>query len=286
MKSMTGFGKASTDYNNKKINIEIRSVNSKQLDLNVRLAQQYREKEQEIRAELSKNLERGKIDASIYIDSASEANTTNINTTLAKSYHNELKKIASELGEKTDNLLPLILKMPDVFKGEKLELVAEEWDTISKLLKEAIASFNKFRDDEGLVLKNEFTKRINTIATLLSEVAKMDEKRIPSVRERLTKGIAELKSAIDVNRFEQELIYYIEKLDITEEKVRLKTHLDYFITTMNEPASGRKLGFITQEIGREINTIGSKANDAAIQKFVVQMKDELEKIKEQLLNVL
>jgi uncharacterized protein (TIGR00255 family) len=286
MKSMTGFGKAVTDFNGKKINIEIRSVNSKQLDLNLRMASLYRDKEQEIRSELSKNLERGKIDVSIYYDVNTEASANIINTALAKVYHAELKKIASELGENNNELMPLVLKMPDIFKGEKLELNTEEYNTLTTLLKEAIDSFNKFRNDEGLTLKKEFTQRINAINQLLSDVITLDSKRIPNVRERLRKNIDELKSTIDENRFEQELIYYIEKLDIAEEKLRLKTHLDYFTQTMEEAASGRKLGFISQEIGREINTIGSKANDAGIQKLVVQMKDELEKIKEQLLNVL
>lgn len=286
MKSMTGFGKAVCELPGKKITIEIRSLNSKQLDLNLRMPSLYREKESELRSEISKQAERGKVDVGVFSESTGEASVLNINKSLAKTYHSELKALAEELKEKSDHLLPLILKMPDVFKNERQELEEKEWKVVKACADKAIEEFNKFRGDEGKTLQKEIGARVNTIATLLAEVRKMDENRIPSVRERLQKSVAELKEKIDQNRFEQELIYYIEKFDITEEKVRLQTHCDYFINTMKEASSGRKLGFITQEIGREINTIGSKANDAGIQKTVVQMKDELEKIKEQLLNVL
>jgi len=285
MKSMTGFGKAVCELPGKKITIEIRSLNSKQLDLNLRMPSLYREKESELRSEISKQAERGKVDVGIFSESTGEASVLNINKALAKTYFNELKELAVELKE-DNKILPLILKMPDVFKNEKQELDEKEWKVVKACADKAIEEFNKFRGDEGKTLQKEIGARVNTIADLLSEVRKMDENRIPSVRERLQKSVAELKEKIDQNRFEQELIYYIEKFDITEEKVRLQTHCDYFLKTMKEASSGRKLGFITQEIGREINTIGSKANDAGIQKTVVQMKDELEKIKEQLLNVL
>ena len=286
IKSMTGFGKASVAQKGKKITVEIRSLNSKQLDLNLRFSSYYREKENEIRQEISKIAERGKIDFSIYSEQNTHAATVTINRKLAKAYHKELHSLAKELKADDEDILSLILKMPDVFKGEKEEMTDKEWKLVKSCINKAINEFSKFRSDEGKTLGKDLTKRISSISKLLQDVIALDEKRIPSVRERLQKGVDEFKEKIDQNRFEQELIYYIEKLDITEEKVRLKTHLDYFLKTMNEDSSGRKLGFITQEIGREINTIGSKANDAPIQKLVVQMKDELEKIKEQINNVL
>lgn len=286
MKSMTGFGKSTGELPNKKITVEIRSLNSRQFDLNLRLPGLYREKESELRSELSKQTERGKIDFGIFSEYTGEANVVSINKPLAKGYYNELKKLSSELNEPPKDILSLIMKMPDVLKSDRQELDKKEWEQVRKLIDEAIKDFQKFRDDEGGVLRKEFTNRINLINKLLEDVIKLDEQRIPLLREKLNKGVSELKEKIDQNRFEQELIYYIEKLDISEERLRLKTHLDYFLKTMTEASSGRKLGFISQEIGREINTIGSKANDAGIQKLVVQMKDELEKIKEQLLNVL
>ena len=286
LKSMTGYGKASAEFSTKKITAEIRSLNSKSFDLNMRISSQYREKESELRSELSKSLERGKIDFSLYSEYIGEAGTVSINKDLAKTYQRELLALSKELNEPNTNLLPLIIRMPDIMTTTKQELDETEWKHIKELVTNAIKAFNTFRDDEGATLKKDFDTRIGLINSLLNEVIKLDEQRVPNVRERLRKNVAELKSEVDQNRFEQELVYYVEKLDITEEKVRLKTHLDYFIKTMAEPASGRKLGFITQEIGREINTIGSKANDAGIQKTVVQMKDELEKIKEQVNNVL
>jgi uncharacterized protein (TIGR00255 family) len=290
MKSMTGFGKALTEVSGKKINVEIRSLNSKQLDLNFRIPYIYKEKELELRSEVAKQIERGKVDVSIYLESIQDGIPAAINKTLARFYYNELKSLSEELKEKDQNLLPLVLKMPEVLKGEKeiVELDEAEWKEIKKAVDQAIEAFQKFRSDEGRTLAKEFKSRIAIIASLLQEVVKLDGLRITNIKERIKTNLAEAidKDKIDQNRFEQELIYYIEKLDITEEKLRLKTHLDYFTSTMEELAAGRKLGFITQEIGREINTIGSKANDSGIQKLVVQMKDELEKIKEQLLNVL
>ena len=286
MKSMTGFGKASGEISEKKITIELKSLNSRQLDLNIRIPGVYREKEGEIRAELSKQLERGKIDFSIYVESTGVEGALNMNKTLAKSYFNELQALANELNDEKTALLPTVLKLPDVFKAERIEMDELEWLQVRKLIDETIRNFQTFRLDEGAVLAQEFKQRIGLIESLLSQVITLDAKRIPALRERLLKAVSELQDKVDMNRFEQELIYYIEKLDISEEKLRLKTHLDYFVRSSVESSSGRKLGFITQEIGREINTIGSKANDAGIQQLVVQMKDELEKIKEQLLNVL
>lgn len=289
MKSMTGFGKAIAEVTGKKVNVEIRSLNSKQLDLNFRIPYIYKEKELELRSEVSKQVERGKVDVSIYLETIQDVVPVAINKTLAKFYFKELQDLSSELNEK-QNLLPLVLKMPEVMKAEKeiVELDETEWKGVKSALDQAIEAFQKFRSDEGSTLEKEFKSRIAIIGSLLLEVVSLDGLRITNIKERIKTNLAEAidKEKIDQNRFEQELIYYIEKLDITEEKLRLKTHLDYFLVTMKEPASGRKLGFITQEIGREINTIGSKANDSAIQKLVVQMKDELEKVKEQLLNVL
>ncbi|MDQ3110332.1 MAG: YicC family protein [Bacteroidota bacterium] len=285
---MTGFGKAACELPQKKVTVEIRSLNSRQLDLNIRMPSVYREKESEVRSELSKTAERGKIDVSIFVEGTSEAALATINTSLVTAYHAELKKIATSLGEAGVDLLPMIMRMPDVLKQDKQDLDENEWKEVYGAFKSALEAFGKFREDEGTVLGNELSQRIGIIALKLAEVAVLDPLRALAVRERLQKHLSESAATdqIDNNRFEQELIYYLEKLDITEEKLRLQTHLDYFIGTMKEPGAGRKLGFIAQEIGREINTIGSKANDAGIQMIVVQMKDELEKIKEQLLNVL
>ena len=288
MKSMTGFGKAVCELPQKKVTVEIRSLNSRQLYLNIRMPSVYREKESEVRSELSKTAERGKIDVSIFVEGTSEAGLATINTSLVSAYHTELKKIAASIGEERKDYLSLIMRMPDVLKQDKQDLDEGEWKEVYRAFITALAAFGKFREDEGGVLANELSQRIGIITKKLAEVAVLDPQRAIAVRERLQKHLSEAAATdqIDNNRFEQELIYYLEKLDITEEKLRLQTHLDYFIGTMKEPGAGRKLGFIAQEIGREINTIGSKANDAGIQMIVVQMKDELEKIKEQLLNVL
>ncbi len=289
IKSMTGFGKATGEWKNKKINIEIRSLNSKQMDLNVKMPSLYRSKELELRSYITKQTERGRMDVSIYVENGMDENAAVINKTLVESYIQQLKEIAKKTDADTDDLLAIAMRMPDVFKQEREELEEVEWVYVMKKVDEAIEVFNQFRADEGNVLLNDFTERINTIVNLLKEIEKLEQARIQQIRDRIKKNVYELipAEAIDKNRFEQELIYYIEKLDITEEKVRLRSHCDYFLEALKSPnAEGRKLGFISQEIGREINTIGSKANDAAIQKFVVQMKDELEKIKEQSLNVL
>ncbi len=290
MKSMTGFGKATAEIPGKKVTVEVRSLNSKQLDLNLRLPYIYKEKELELRTDISKQIERGKVDITVFTEATQDSVPVAINKTLAKTYYKELKSLSEEFGESNQNLLSLVVKMPDVMKAERevVELDEAEWKQIKATVDKAIDAFQKFRDDEGKTLSNEFTTRIGLIDNLLIEVVKMDAARVENIRSRIKNSLSEVieKEKIDQNRFEQELVYYIEKLDITEEKLRLKTHIDYFLNTMKEPGSGRKLGFISQEIGREINTIGSKANDATVQKLVVQMKDELEKIKEQLLNVL
>ncbi len=290
IKSMTGFGKFVSEIPGKKITVEVRSLNSKSIDLNLRMPYMYKEKELELRSYVSKQMERGKVDLTIFTESTNESAPVAINKTLAKTYYKELKSLSEELNEGSSNLLALVLKMPEVMKAERevVELDDAEWLQVKTAVDKSIEAFQVFRSDEGKILANEFETRINIIYDLLEQVLAGDAARIENIRTRIKNNIAELveKEKIDENRFEQELIYYIEKLDITEEKLRLKTHLDYFIKTMQEPSGGRKLGFIAQEIGREINTIGSKANDATVQKLVVQMKDELEKIKEQLLNVL
>lgn len=288
IKSMTGFGKASQELSDKTINIEIRSLNSKSADISLRLSSGLRNYELELRNEISKQLERGKIDLSIFIESKKAEMPVEINVELAKAYHKQLKNLALELNEPIANVLQQVLKFPDVLKNERKETDENEWKLIKHCLNSALDELNNFRDIEGLSLKKDFEIRISKINTCLEEIKTLDLIRINAIKNRIKNNIEEVigKSNLDENRFEQELIYYIEKLDINEEKVRLKTHLDYFIETCNEKSAGRKLNFISQEIGREINTIGSKANDAQIQKLVVLMKDELEKIKEQANNVL
>lgn len=288
MKSMTGYGKSVCELPQKKITVEIRSLNSRTFDLNIRMPSVYREKESEVRSEISKNADRGKIDVSIYSEGNTEASVGTMNHSLLLTYHKELSKAAAAIGDERKDFLPLLMRMPDIFKQDKQEFNAEEWKATFESVKIALVAFNTFREDEGNTLATELSQRIAIIQTKLLAIATLDPQRTIAVRERLNKHLSEATNAenIDKNRFEQELIYYLEKLDITEEKVRLQTHLDYFSATMLETGAGRKLGFIAQEIGREINTIGSKANDAGIQMIVVQMKDELEKIKEQLLNVL
>lgn len=289
IKSMTGFGKATGEWKNKKITIEIRSLNSKQMDLNIKMPSLYRSKELELRSYITKQTERGRMDVSIYVENGMDENAVVINKSLVETYIQQLKEIAQKTNLETNDLLAIAMRMPDVFKQEREELEEEEWAFVMKKIDETITAFNQFRADEGNVLFKDFTERINTIVALLKEIEQLEQPRIQQIRDRIKKNIYEVipADAVDKNRFEQELIYYIEKLDITEEKVRLRSHCDYFLEALKSPnAEGRKLGFISQEIGREINTIGSKANDAAIQKIVVQMKDELEKIKEQSLNVL
>jgi uncharacterized protein (TIGR00255 family) len=289
LKSMTGFGKATLELNGKTVVAEVRSLNSKQLDLSLKLPSLYRSRELELRNTCAKLIERGKADVVVYFENKELEKGLSINTTLAKSYFIELKKLATELNEPGSDLLSHVLKMPEVMKAEVLEPNEQEETQLRNCLEKAIQEFTVFRLAEGKVLEEEFISRIGNIISLSKTIEKKDAQRAVALRKRIEKNLEELieKERIDQNRLEQELIYYIEKIDITEEKLRLKTHCNYFLKTMQEEESvGRKLGFITQEIGREINTIGSKANDSEIQKLVVQMKDELEKIKEQLLNVL
>jgi len=289
LKSMTGFGKAISEYENKKVNVEIRSLNSKQLDLNIRMPGMFKEKELELRSMLAKELERGKVDVSIFIEKDVVEKKFSINKALAQQYFQELKSISEELKISNSNYLEIILKMPEIFESEKSQLDENEWQQVFPTIQEAITAFNNFRIDEGNSLHKDFIFRINLILELLKSIEIIEPRRMIVVKERLSKNLTEVTTngGFDKNRFEQELIYFLEKMDISEEKLRLKTHCDYFLETLkSKTAEGRKLGFITQEIGREINTIGSKANDAGIQKMVVQMKDELEKIKEQLLNIL
>ena len=281
---MTGYGKVVLELSTKTVRIEIRSLNSKSLDLNMRMPNEYRPKELELRKIIGSRLSRGKIDVSFYVDIEKSKNPTIINTSAVKNYMDQLKNISN--GTSLD-FLKMAIKMPDSINAEKEEIDEQEWSLIINGIEDALKKIENYRKDEGEALYNDFSNRINSIKSLLKQAIDIDPDRIKKVRERLNKSVLDLKENIDQNRFEQELIYYIEKLDINEEKIRLDNHLDYFFETLNQNQSnGKKLGFIAQEIGREINTLGSKANYAPMQKIVVQMKDELEKIKEQLLNVL
>ena len=282
---MTGYGKVVLELNAKTVRIEIKSLNSKSLDLNVRMPNDYRSKELELRKIIGSRLKRGKIDVSFYVDIEKAKNPTKINTSIVKNYMDQLSNISG--GGRNLDLLKMAIKMPDSISAEKEEIDEQEWSLIISGAEDALNKIENYRKDEGKALYSDFSNRLNNIKSLVKKAVEIDPERIKKVRERLTKSVLELKEKIDQNRFEQELIYYIEKLDINEEKIRLDNHLDYFFKTLNQNQSnGKKLGFIAQEIGREINTIGSKANYAPMQKIVVQMKDELEKIKEQLLNVL
>lgn len=288
LKSMTGFGKATKEFEKRTVNVEIRSLNSKGMDLSLRLSNSYRENELELRSEITRLLERGKVDLSIYVESKTVETPVEINSDLAKEYQRKIKQLATDLNEPANDVLYQILKMPDVLKSERREPDENEWKEIKTVITEAVDALNKFRLQEGKSIEKDFTDHLGVIQTCLDKIIDLDKSRIAGIKDRIKGNLHEVIGAdkIDNNRFEQELIYYIEKLDINEEKVRLKTHLDYFLTTMKEPSGGRKLNFIAQEIGREINTIGSKANHAEMQKLVVLMKDELEKIKEQTSNVL
>jgi uncharacterized protein (TIGR00255 family) len=285
---MTGFGKAKINVKNKQIIAEVKSVNSKQLDLGLRLPLPLRDKEAEFRNQIAEIAERGKVDFSIYFDGENSERKMVLNKALAANYYNELMQFTKEVKADSSNLIGMVMNLPDVFKQEISVANEDEIKKVKTLIQTALNEFNNFRKAEGLTLGKELEKRVQLILGLLKKVEQADGKRLKAVKARISKELHEIigKDKIDQNRFEEELIYYVEKMDITEEKVRLKTHCDYFLNTLKEKSSGRKLGFISQEIGREINTIGSKANDAAIQKMVVQMKDELEKIKEQLMNVL
>jgi uncharacterized protein (TIGR00255 family) len=282
--SMTGYGKSVLQLPNKTISIEIKSLNSKSLDLNMRMPSMYRSKELGLRKLIASKLNRGKVDFSLFFESTGEATHANVNPTVVNKYIKQLEGLVT--GNKMD-FLQMAIKMPDAISTEREDIDESEWADIQNEILNALENIRAYRLEEGNVLELDFTKRITIISNLLEQVLEIDPERITNVRERLHKGVSELKEKYDENRFEQELVYYIEKFDITEEKVRLQNHLEYFIKTLNSgDSNGKKLGFISQEIGREVNTIGSKANFAPMQKLVVQMKDELEKIKEQLLNVL
>ena len=282
---MTGFGKASLQLPTKKITVEIKSLNSKGLDLNTRMPSVFREMELSLRNQLSQRLERGKIDFSLYVEVTGEETSSKINVPIVKAYINQMKAVLPNADE--TELMKMAVRMPDVLKTEREEIDENEWKQIQTVIDEALNNIQKFRSDEGLSLEKEFVLRTTNINSLMNEAVSFDTERIETVKTRLRTALDELKVNVDENRFEQELIFYLEKYDITEEKVRLENHLNYFVETLSgTEANGRKLGFISQEIGREINTMGSKSNHSGMQKIVVMMKDELEKIKEQVLNVL
>ncbi|NHM03530.1 YicC/YloC family endoribonuclease [Flavobacterium celericrescens] len=283
--SMTGFGKASLQLPTKKITVEIKSLNSKGLDLNTRMPSVFREMELGLRNQISQRLERGKVDFSLYVEVTGEETTSKINVPIVKGYINQMKAVIPNADE--TELMKMAVRMPDALKTERDEIDENEWKQIQTVIDEALENIANFRKDEGASLEKEFQLRISNINNLMNEAVSYDAERVETVKTRLRTALDELQVNVDENRFEQELIFYLEKYDITEEKVRLGNHLNYFLETLNgTEANGRKLGFITQEMGREINTMGSKSNHTEMQKLVVMMKDELEKIKEQVLNVL
>ena len=285
IQSMTGFGKATLQLPTKKITVEIKSLNSKGLDLNTRMPSVFREMELGLRNQLSSRLERGKIDFSLYIEITGEETSSKINVPIVRGYINQMKAVIPNADE--TELMKMAVRMPDALKTERDEIDENEWKKIQTVIDEALENIAQFRKDEGVSLEREFLHRIANIMTLMNNAVSYDAERVETVKTRLRTALDELKENVDENRFEQELIFYLEKYDITEEKVRLENHLNYFIETIaGTEANGRKLGFITQEMGREINTMGSKSNHTEMQKLVVMMKDELEKIKEQVLNVL
>ncbi|NGZ88857.1 YicC/YloC family endoribonuclease [Psychroflexus maritimus] len=287
IKSMTGYGKSLCQLPTKNISIEIKSLNSKNLDLNARMPSQYREKELEMRQQIAASLQRGKVDFSMQLELTGEETSAKINHQVVKAYLNELQQI--KLVDETQNakMLELALSLPDSVSNDKSEVEATEFEAIKSSISEALEKINEYRLDEGKALEKDFRLRIKRLQELLEQVIEIDPERIKNVRERLQNSVKELKTEVDENRFEQELVFYIEKYDITEEKIRLDNHLNYFLESLSsKDSNGKKLNFIGQEIGREINTIGSKSNFAPMQKLVVEMKDELEKIKEQMLNVL
>jgi uncharacterized protein (TIGR00255 family) len=287
IQSMTGYGKSVLQLPTKKITIEIKSLNSKSLDLNVRIPSYYKEKELDVRKKLANELIRGKVDFSIFVEMTADETSTIVNPGVVKNYIQQLKNIVETASNNELELLKMAIQMPDALKTEREELDENEWELINNTVDEAIKEIIQYRIDEAAALEDDFRTRIANIRSYLDEVKALDNQRVEFVKERLKKAIDDLKVTVDENRFEQELIYYLEKLDINEEKVRLENHLNYFLQTLEtEDSNGRKLGFIVQEMGREINTTGSKANFAPMQKAVIQMKNELEQIKEQILNIL
>jgi uncharacterized protein (TIGR00255 family) len=282
---MTGFGKATLQLPTKKITVEIKSLNSKGLDLNTRMPSVFREMELGLRNQLSQRLERGKIDFSLFVEITGEETSSKINVPIVKGYINQMKAVIPNADE--TELMKMAIRMPDALKVEREEIDENDWKLIQEVIDQALENMAQFRKDEGVSLEKEFLLRIGNILSFMNEAVSFDKERIETVKTRLRTAIEDLQLAVDESRFEQELIFYLEKYDITEEKVRLENHLNYFIETIaGTEANGRKLGFITQEMGREINTMGSKSNHTEMQKLVVMMKDELEKIKEQVLNVL
>ena len=290
IQSMTGYGKAVVAFKEKKIHVEIKSLNSKQLDLNTRIAPLYREKEMEMRQMVAEALIRGKVDMSVWVEKDTSVDPTPINAQLVENYYQQIKAIADKTGIPTpEDWFYTLLRMPDVMtKTDVEELDDEEWQVVKGGLAEALKNLVDFRTQEGAALQKKFTEKIDNIAKLMGEIEPYEKSRVQKIKARIIDGLQQIPTAdYDKNRLEQELIYYIEKLDISEEKQRLANHLKYFRDTMNEPAGqGKKLGFIAQEMGREINTTGSKSNQAEMQNIVVKMKDELEQIKEQVLNAL
>ena len=289
IRSMTGFGNAVAEFGSKTISVDIRSLNSKFFDLTLRVPSAYREKDMEMRTILGRELERGKVEVYINIDSSEPQRKSRINKDIVRQYHAELKALNDELKIDTEDYLETILRLPDALNMEEAHFDEEEWKQINETLQQAMKAFNAFRDKEGKFMEKDLRERIDAIEENLKKIEPLEAGRIENIRRRLADQLKEstAKDAVDKNRFEQEVLYYLEKMDVTEEKVRLRSHCLYFLDTMKEPQSnGKKIGFITQEMGREINTLGAKANDAVIQKFVVQMKDELEKIKELMMNIL
>lgn len=287
LQSMTGFGKANGQFQDKKISVEVRSLNSKGLDLNVKIPNSYRDMDTDIRRIVSDLLLRGKMDLGIYIESQNQSVSNLVNTELATQYFESLKALNQSWGSQTQDYLSIVLKMPEVLSVQQEALTETESEFVLQLVREAAAQLQLFRNQEGKALVKDLLSNIEAIKALLAAIAPFEQERVNQVKERIQKGLANIDEArIDVNRLEQEMIFYVEKLDISEEKQRLLQHLDYFVETMLQPATGKKLGFIAQEMGREINTLGSKCNHAEIQRKVVDMKDHLEKIKEQVLNSL
>ena len=290
IRSMTGFGKTEFEVGTKKITLEIKSLNSKQLDINTRVPSMYREKDLEIRRLISEMLTRGKVDFALYLDNLGTESTSRVNAAIIKDYYRQLADVHQELGlEINESIMQSIMRLPETVKMVYDELDETEWLTVRENLVKTLENLNTFRDQEGLALKVDIDANIANILDLLNQVEPFETQRMENVKTKIKESLdaLQLNGSLDKNRFEQELIYYMEKLDINEEKVRLTNHCSYFTETMNEDEpSGRKLGFIAQEIGREINTLGSKANESNLQRIVVQMKDNLEKIKEQVLNVL
>ena len=285
--SMTGFGKSNGVFESKKVSVEIRSLNSKGLDLSLKIASPYRDLETAIRKMLSENLDRGKVDIGIFIESTNESLNNILNNEVATKYYSAIKKLNESWGEAPQDYLSIVLRMPEVLNTQTAELTEEEKKWILNLVNKTCGKLNDFRAQEGAALKKEFELRIGEIRSLLSQIEAFEDIRILQIKERILKGLKELEHpGLDQNRLEQEMIFYLEKLDVSEEKMRLTNHLNYFIETMSSPLSGKKLGFIAQELGREINTLGSKSNHGDMQRLVVEMKDNLEKIKEQVLNTL